>query len=62
MTLISGLPLNSQDLEKFSRELKQKLGTGGTIKDRVIEIQGDHRDLLFEELKNRGFTVKKSGG
>lgn len=62
VTLISGLPLNSRDLEILSRELKQKLGTGGTIKNRVIEIQGDHRDPLFEELKNRGFTVKKSGG
>ena len=62
MTLISGLMLNNEDLEKLSRELKQKLGTGGTIKDRVIEIQGDHRDQLCEELKNRGFSVKKCGG
>ena len=62
VTLISGLLLNGQDLEKLSRELKQKLGTGGTLKDRVIEIQGDHRDQIIEELKNRGFTAKKSGG
>jgi translation initiation factor 1 len=36
--------------------------SGGTVKEGVIEIQGDHRDVLLEELRNRGWTVKRVGG
>jgi translation initiation factor 1 len=62
MTLITGVPLPANELKKLAKELKQKCGTGGTLKDGVIEIQGDHRDALIEMLKARGWTVKKSGG
>jgi translation initiation factor 1 len=62
MTLITGVPLPADELKKLAKELKQKCGTGGTVKDGVIEIQGDHRDALIEMLKARGWTVKKSGG
>jgi translation initiation factor 1 len=62
MTLITGVPLPADGLKKLAKELKQKCGTGGTLKDGVIEIQGDHRDALIEMLKNKGWTVKKSGG
>jgi len=62
MTLISGVPLDHDALKKLAKQLKQKCGTGGTLKDGVIEIQGDHRDLLIEELKKQGYTVKRSGG
>ena len=62
MTLITGVPLPNDELKKLAKELKQKCGTGGTLKDGVIEIQGDHRDTLIEMLKGRGWTVKRSGG
>ena len=62
MTLITGVPLPTNELKKLAKELKQKCGTGGTLKDGVIEIQGDHRDTLIEMLKGRGWTVKRSGG
>jgi translation initiation factor 1 len=62
MTLISGVPLPTEELKKLAKELKQKCGTGGTLKDGVIEIQGDHRDALIEMLKTKGWTVKRSGG
>ena len=62
MTLVTGVPLPADELKKLAKELKQKCGTGGTLKDGVIEIQGDHRDALVEMLKARGWTVKRSGG
>lgn len=62
VTLITGIPLSGDALKKLAKALKQRCGTGGTIKDGVIEIQGDHRDLLLEELQKKGWTVKKAGG
>ncbi len=62
VTVITGVPLNSDEITKLAKQLKQKLGTGGTVKNGVIEIQGDHRDTLVEELKKQGFKVKRSGG
>jgi len=62
VTLISGIPLPPEELKALARELKQKSGTGGTLKDGIIEIQGDHRDALIELLKSRGWKVKRSGG
>ncbi|KAA3616560.1 MAG: translation initiation factor Sui1 [Calditrichaeota bacterium] len=62
VTVISGVPLHKDGLKDLAKELKQKCGTGGTVKDGVIEIQGEHRDVLVEELKKRGYTVKRSGG
>lgn len=62
VTVISGIPSHPEGLKQIAKELKQKCGTGGTVKSGIIEIQGDQRDLLVEELKNRGYTVKRSGG
>ncbi len=62
VTLITGVPLAGEELKKLAKTLKQKCGTGGTIKDGVIEIQGDHRDLLLLELQKFGWAVKKAGG
>lgn len=62
VTLISGIPLAAEELKTLAKTLKQKCGSGGTIKNGVIEIQGDHRDRLFDELLKQGWTVKKAGG
>lgn len=62
VTLITGIPLPAAELKTFAKKLKQCCGAGGAVKDGVVEIQGDHRDMLLEELKKEGWTVKKAGG
>ena len=62
MSLVTGLRLGGEKLEDLARALKQKCGAGGTIKDGVVEIQGDHRDILVAELTKLGYTVKRAGG
>lgn len=62
VTVITGIGLDREGPHRLAAELKHKCGAGGTIKGAVIEIQGDHRDLLVEEMKRRGYTVKRSGG
>ena len=62
MTLITGIPLNRDRLLDLAKELKQTCGSGGTVKEGVIEIQGDHRDTLMELLREKGYHVKCSGG
>ena len=62
VTVVTGVPLGQADLEKLARDLKKKCGSGGTVRDGVIEIQGEHRDALVEELCRRGYSVKRSGG
>jgi translation initiation factor 1 len=62
VTVITGVPLDERQLEEFGKQLKAKCGAGGAVRDGVIEIQGDHRDLLLEELRKRGWTVKRVVG
>jgi translation initiation factor 1 len=62
VTTISGLRLAESALRELAAELKRRCGTGGSAKDGVIEIQGDHRETLRDELAGRGFTVKLAGG
>ena len=62
LTVITGISLHPVGLRDLARQLKQRCGTGGTIRGSTIEIQGDHRDLLVAELQSMGYTVKKSGG
>lgn len=62
ITLVTGIPLIGAELKTLAKDLKKKCGVGGALKDGVIEIQGDQRDLLVSDLTKRGFTVKKSGG
>jgi translation initiation factor 1 len=62
VSLISGLPLEGLSLKELAKQLKQKCGTGGAVKNGVIEIQGDHRDLLVEHLKTLGYKAVKAGG
>ncbi len=62
VTLITGVPLVGAELKALAKKLKQKCGTGGTVKEGVIEIQGDHRELLRKELQGLGYLVKLAGG
>lgn len=62
VTIISGVPLDLSGLKALGMELKKRCGSGGTVKGATIEIQGDHRELLFDELQKRGWQVKRSGG
>jgi translation initiation factor 1 len=62
VTIITGIPLSTAELKRLARELKARCGSGGTVRDGIIEIQGDHRDKLIEVLKSRGWSVKSSGG
>lgn len=60
MTAILGLPLRADELAAFAAKLKAACGSGGTAKDGVIEIQGEHVDGLVRELTTRGFKVKRA--
>lgn len=62
VTVIRGLPLAPQEMKQLARELKQRCGTGGAVKGDTIEIQGDRREALREELERRGYKVKLAGG
>ena len=50
------------ELEALARELKRRCATGGSLKRGVLEIQGDHCELLIDELRARGYNVKRAGG
>jgi translation initiation factor 1 len=62
VTLVKGLQLDAAALARLGRELKAACGSGGTAKDGVIEVQGDHCERVIEMLKARGHTVKRAGG
>ncbi|BEO42599.1 translation initiation factor [Serratia marcescens] len=60
--LITGVDLDDVALDKLAAELKKKCGCGGSVKEGVIEIQGDKRDLLKQLLEAKGMKVKLAGG
>jgi translation initiation factor 1 len=62
VTLIDGLPLEEDALLALAKQLKNKCSSGGTVKDGVIEIQGDHRIQLQSLLEAQGYKVKLAGG
>ncbi len=62
VTVISGVPLDHPGLLELAQDLKKRCGSGGTVKDGRIEIQGDHRSLLLEVLQKNGWRVKFCGG
>ena len=62
VTTVSAFQLADDELKNLATQLKRRCGTGGSVKDGVIIIQGDHRDTLVTELKNRGFKAKIAGG
>ena len=61
-SVVTGIPLDEDELKDLARALKQKCGVGGSVKDFCIEIQGDKRNILKTELEKRGYTVKLAGG
>ncbi len=62
VTLVKKLVLSEQDLKALAKQLKRACGSGGTIKDGVIEIQGEHREKIAAVLRKQGYQVKLSGG
>ncbi|GAC1302024.1 MAG: translation initiation factor Sui1 [Steroidobacteraceae bacterium] len=62
VTTVTGLPLGEADIEELARRLKRRCGSGGTVRNGVIEIQGDHREVVVAILIELGWPAKKSGG
>lgn len=62
VTLVRGLPVEPQALQAQGKQLRTLCGSGGTVKDGVIEIQGDHVERVIEALRAGGWTVKRTGG
>ncbi len=62
VTVIDGLRMPMGKMDELLKQLKSRLGTGGTVKDESLEIQGDHRDKIIVELSGMGFAPKRSGG
>jgi translation initiation factor 1 len=62
VTTVWDLPLEENDLKDLAAVLKQRCGTGGTVKGGRIEIQGDQRERIVAELEKLGYKVKRTGG
>ena len=62
VTTISGLLIEPEALKSLAKDLKRLCGSGGSVKDRIIEIQGDRREIVKAELERKGYTVKLAGG
>lgn len=62
VTVVQGIPVAEAELKALAQQLKQRCGSGGTLKDGALEIQGDHLELLLALLAEAGFKVKAAGG
>jgi translation initiation factor 1 len=62
VTTIAGVPVDDADLKALAGRLKKRCGVGGSVKDGVIEIQGDHRELVMELLRAEGYSPVAAGG
>ena len=62
VTIITGFQHKPETLSKLLKQLKAKCGTGGTVKDNTLEIQGEHKQKLLELLIKSGYKAKISGG
>ena len=62
VSLVKNLVLSDEEMKNLAKKLKQECGTGGTIKDGVIEIQGEHRQKIADVLQKLGYKVKIAGG
>ena len=62
VTLVRGLALDDAALAQLGKQLRTGCGSGGTVKDGVIEVQGDHADQVLEMLRKQGHAAKRAGG
>jgi translation initiation factor 1 len=62
VTTVAGVPLDDAGLKELAGRLKKRCGVGGAVKDGVIELQGDHRDIVLEVLKADGYDAVLAGG
>jgi translation initiation factor 1 len=62
VTTIYDVPLDDAGLRELAGRLKKRCGVGGSVKDGVIELQGDHRDVVLEALKADGYDAVLAGG
>ncbi len=62
VTVITGVPVNEEMLATLAQQLKKLCGSGGTVKEGTIEIQGDHCDKVQAKLVEMGYRVKRAGG
>jgi len=62
VSIVKNLILTEEDLKTLAKKLKQECGTGGTVKDGMIEIQGEHRQRMAEVLQKLGYKTKIAGG
>jgi translation initiation factor 1 len=62
VTVVRGLALDEAALTQLAKQLKALCGAGGTVKDGVVEVQGDHCERVIEALKKQGRSVKRAGG
>ena len=62
VTVVTGLPGPPKEVAVLARALKTACGTGGTVKDGALELQGDHRERIEDVLRARGLKLKRSGG
>ena len=62
VTTVSGVPLADDGLKALAGRLKKRCGVGGSVKDGVIELQGDHREVVMDVLRGEGYDVVAAGG
>ena len=62
VTLVRGLPLDDAALAALGKQLRNACGAGGTLKDGVLEVQGDHVERVMALLQQQGWKVKRAGG
>ena len=62
VTVIGNIPIKDSELKEFAKKLKARCGTGGSIRDGEILIQGDHREAILDEITRQGYKVKLAGG
>src|SRR5450755_3130346 len=62
VTTVSGVPVGDAELKELAGKLKKRCGVGGSVRGGIIEIQGDHRDVVVEILKAEGYTPVRAGG
>src|SRR4051794_5515452 len=62
VTTVSGVPLDDAGVKELAGRLKKRCGVGGSVKDGVIELQGDHRDVVVQTLRAEGYDAVRAGG